>query len=95
MDEVVKVGAVMAMVLGVPALAVFLIQSVRRMLGSTDRAGTAHRDDDVRTLRAEIEELRDLVPRMAELEERVDFAERMLARQREDARLTGGSDASA
>lgn len=91
MDEVVKVGAVMAMVLGVPALAVFLVQSVKRMLGSTEQAGSAGRDDDVRMLRAEIEELRHLVPRVTELEERLDFAERLLA-QRDVERLARGRD---
>jgi hypothetical protein len=47
--------------------------------------------------RAELEELRDRVsrleeahPRMTELEERVDFAERLLA-QREPERLRGGA----
>ncbi len=36
--------------------------------------------DDVRELQRELDELRMLGPRVAELEERLDFAERLLAR---------------
>jgi len=44
-------------------------------------AGRAARDDaDVAQLRAEVDDLRDLV---GELQERLDFAERLLAQQRE------------
>jgi hypothetical protein len=45
--------------------------------------------DDVRDLQLEVAELRGLPERMAELEERLDFAERLLAQHRTDA-LPGG-----
>ena len=45
--------------------------------------------DDIAELRGEITELRELPARVAELEERLDFAERLLARGRPDAG-TGG-----
>ncbi|OGU22554.1 MAG: hypothetical protein A3K13_09885 [Gemmatimonadetes bacterium RIFCSPLOWO2_12_FULL_68_9] len=48
-------------------------------------AGRAARDDaDVAQLRAEVDDLRDLV---GELQERLDFAERLLAQQRERSAL--------
>ncbi|HXE56723.1 MAG TPA: hypothetical protein VNK43_01870 [Gemmatimonadales bacterium] len=40
-------------------------------------------------LRAELDELQGLRGRVAELEERLDYAERMLARGREPERLVG------
>ena len=49
---------------------------------------------ELEALRAEIDELRNLPPRMAELEERLDFAERMLTQQRETLRLPEGPDAA-
>lgn len=36
--------------------------------------------EDLRELQREVDELRALAPRLVELEERVDFAERLLAR---------------
>ena len=48
-------------------------------------AGRAARDDaDVAQLRAEVDDLRDVV---GELQERLDFAERLLAQQRERSAL--------
>ncbi len=59
-----------------------------RILGK--RAG-ADGDDDVRAtldaVRAELDDLRRLQGEVAELAERVDFAERLLARERDGARL--------
>lgn len=42
-------------------------------------------------LRARVTDSERLEGRMAELEERLDFAERMLAQQRDPERLSGGS----
>ena len=39
-----------------------------------------------------VDALRELPPRIAELEERLDFAERMLTQQREAERLPRGRD---
>ena len=52
---------------------------VRRIEGKGAAAG----DAEVAALRAEVAELRQRLDGMAELEERVDFAERMLAQQRQ------------
>ena len=45
--------------------------------------------EDVRELQREVEELRTLPERVAQLEERLDFAERLLARERERALRPG------
>jgi len=45
----------------------------------------------VDALRAEIAEQQDQTQRLAELEERLDFAERLLARQAGQAKLPGGN----
>ena len=59
-----------------------------RILG---RRGLPHEDDDVkeelRQLRAEVDELRQFRTEVTELAERVDFAERLLAKPREPERL--------
>lgn len=47
---------------------------------------------EVDALRSEVDALRDIVSRMPELEERVDFAERLLAREREPAPLLADSN---
>jgi len=48
--------------------------------------------DEIRALRAEVEGVRELHDRLVELEERQDFTERLLARERETGRLAGGRE---
>ena len=50
----------------------------------------AETEQQTKELEGRIETLESQVSRMAELEERVDFAERLLAKQREVARLPPG-----
>jgi hypothetical protein len=45
--------------------------------------------DDLRELQEEVAELRELPGRIAELEERLDFAERLLAQARRDSGTLG------
>lgn len=72
MDEALRIFFILAAVVGGPLLAVMVVPAlVRRILPSHPPRETPA---------GEIDELR---ARVAELEERVDFAERMLARQRE------------
>jgi ubiquinone biosynthesis protein UbiJ len=52
------------------------------------RASRNENDAEVERLRADMDQLRGVV---GELEERLDFAERLLARQREAGRLAGGA----
>lgn len=93
MEAAFRFGVGIVLALGTPALAFILIQAAMRKFGGRGPAEDAS-STELSTLRAEIDELRDLPPRIAELEERLDFAERMLTQQREAERLGGGSDAA-
>jgi len=55
--------------------------------GRGRRRGLPASDDEISELRQNLETMQN---RVAELEERVDFAERLLAKQRESDRLGGG-----
>jgi hypothetical protein len=88
-DEALKVAGVLLTVLGVPMLMIYVVAPVLQSLGrrwaGTPASGEG--ESELEALRAEVEALRELHPRMAELEERVDFAERLLARRDEMAPL--------
>jgi hypothetical protein len=58
------------------------------MLRGRSGRGSGVPDADASQLRGELE---DVQKRMGELEERLDFAERLLAKQRDAERLGGGS----
>jgi hypothetical protein len=62
-----------------------LIRAVARRIEGGGPAAAAQAELD--TLRARVQSLEDLPPRIAELEERLEFAERMLAQAREPDRL--------
>ncbi len=93
MEDIVKFGLVVAMLLAVGTFTLFMIPVFLR---NYRKAGMVGREpgEELDALRAEVDDLRALAPRMAELEERLDFAERMLTQQREGAHLTGGPDAA-
>lgn len=90
MEDAFRFGLGIVLALGTPALAYILIQAAMRTFGGTRRRDEASAED-IGALRAEIDDLRGLPPRIAELEERLDFAERLLA-QRDVAPLTRGRD---
>ena len=92
MEAAFRFGVGIVLALGTPALAFILIQAAMRRFGGGRAGETSH--TELIALRAEVEELRDLPPRIAELEERLDFAERMLTQQREADRVSGGTDAT-
>lgn len=72
----IEIFFTLAAVVGGPLLAVMIVPALaRRFLGKTAPSETS---------RAELDEMSR---RVAELEERVDFAERLLAQQRELGRL--------
>jgi hypothetical protein len=54
-----------------------------RWLDARHRRDAAVSSEELRELQREVDELRVLPGRLAELEERIDFAERLLARERE------------
>jgi hypothetical protein len=91
MADVLRFGLGIIVALGAPALAFILIRAAMRMASGPDRSDGAS-SEELNALRAEVDGLRDLPPRIAELEERLDFAERMHAREREAERLSGGAD---
>lgn len=61
----------------------------RRLEGSATSAGLR---EELADISARLEELQRGQERMAELEGRLDFAERLLAQQREVARIPGRTD---
>jgi hypothetical protein len=93
MEDVLKVGLFVIMMLGAASFFMFTVPVALRRYRQAER-DTAPEGGDLEALRAEVDDLRALSPRMAELEERLDFAERLLTQQREDARLKGSPDAA-
>lgn len=90
MGDILQFAGVMAVVLGMPMALFYVMLPVAKRLGQ--RLGPRHAGDpdllaEVDALRSEVDALRDVVSRVPELEERVDFAERLLAREREPAPL--------
>jgi len=59
-----------------------------RLMAERSGAGAG----EVQQLRARVEALEDSVGRVQELEERLDFAERILAQQREQGKLVRGGE---
>jgi hypothetical protein len=78
-----EVVALMAVIAGVFFTTRPLVAALSRRI-ARDPSASALPDGAVDDLRAEVDEARG---RIAALEERVDFAERMLAKQREPDRL--------
>ena len=93
MDDVVKIGLMISMLLAACTFVMFMVPVGLRNFRKANMVGR-ERSEDLDALRAEIDDLRGLQPRIAELEERLDFTERMLTQQREPARLPGGPDAA-
>ena len=89
MDGIAKFALVMLIVTGIPGL-FMLLTPVFKALGKR-MEGQQPDTEELDALRGEVAELRALPERVQELEERLDFAERMLAQQREHDRLPGGS----
>lgn len=85
MDGLLKFGLFMLIVTGIPAIGGAIITLAKGYARRYEGASPAEVDE----LRAELAELRSLPERVQELEERVDFAERMLAQQREADRIPG------
>jgi hypothetical protein len=90
MEEILRLVGVMSAVVGVPMMFIFAVPPLAKAFARKlegDRASGDETLAELETLRAEVEELRELAPRLLELEERVDFTERLLARQAEPEQL--------
>lgn len=82
MGDFLSFLGVMAGVIGVPMFTIFFIPPVAKALARRIEGGAGPDDATVAeldALRSEVDELRRLAPRLMELEERLDFAERLLA----------------
>lgn len=94
MEGIFKFAVVMVTVLGMPLVIMYVLAPLAKSIGRRLEGGAAVDPAELEVLRAEIEQLRELQPRMAELEERVDFAERALLRARDGtAQLPEGDHA--
>ena len=86
MPEAIEIAIAWAIVIATLAGAVSIVTFARARLRATAKSG----EQDPR----ELADLRDSVQRLsgevADLNERVDFAERLLAKQRDGERLKGG-----
>ena len=93
MGEMIELFGVITAVAGVPMLVIFGVPPIAKAIARRIER-TAPMDAEalaeIEALRAEVDELRAMAPRMLELEERVDFAERLLARPTEPAQHDAG-----
>ncbi len=71
-------------------LLVPLVQALAKRLEG--KSATAADPEEIADLRARVQQLEAEHGRVLELEERVDFAERLLAKQRDTARLGSGEE---
>ncbi len=95
MEGIFKFAVVMVTVLGMPLLIMYVLAPLAKSLGRRLEGGAGVEPAELEALRAEIEQLRELHPRVAELEERLDFAERALLRARgETPQLPEGDHAA-
>ena len=89
MADMLQFFSVMAGVIGIPMLIIFGVPPLAKAAARRIEQGGRPADDtlaELDALRAEVDALRAMAPRLMELEERVDFAERLIA-QGDDARV--------
>lgn len=97
MSEFLSFLGVMAAVIGLPTFIVFAVPPIARAVARRVEGNVIGRDEvealrgELEALRDEVSDLRSAAARLPELEERLDFTERLLAREREAARLPGGA----
>jgi hypothetical protein len=88
MDWVPIAGIVAAVILGLPIVRV-IVRAIDRRTGGSP-SGQALPAADLADVRGQLEQLHEVTARVDELEERLDFAERLLAQQRVHGRLPAG-----
>lgn len=89
MDDLIRIAAVIGLMVGggVGAYAaVSVISIIRRRLDPPPASGLEELD----SIQARLANVESLEARVNELEERVDFAERLIASQHESERLSAG-----
>ena len=91
MDEFFELFGVLSAVVAAGGIGYFVVGfiyiTLRKMQLRANLPTETDTEQQTKELEGRIEVLESQVSRMAELEERVDFAERLLAKQREGARL--------
>lgn len=93
MNEFFELFGVLSAVVAAGGIGYFLVGFIYitlRKMQLRANLPEAETEQQTKELEGRIETLESQVSRMAELEERVDFAERLLAKQREVARLPPG-----
>ena len=94
MGEIAKVTIVLFMVIGVPMLSIFVLPPIAKAFARRLEGRSGRQDEETAAeladLQARVGEIDSLQTRMAELEERLEFAERLLATRREADQLPGG-----
>jgi len=88
-DDIIRFGLVLTMLLAEGTFVLFMIPIFLRNYRKASMVGR-ETGGEIEALRAEVDELRGLAPRMAELEERVDFAERLLSNRAASEQLRDG-----
>lgn len=93
-ETILKVIVMAVAAVGIPVGAYAAIAATRSIWGRPGGQGPADLPGaaELTALQERVRDLEALPSRMAELEERLDFAERMLVQQREAARLAGESE---
>jgi len=92
-ESIVKIIVVAITAVGVPVAAYAAIVATRAIWVKPVEQGdkVSALSEEVESLRSRLNEVESQQARVAELEERLDFTERMLASQRDAARLGEGS----
>jgi hypothetical protein len=92
-DDLVKVAVVLFMVIGVPMLSIFVLPPIAKAFARRLEGRYGRQDGEsaaeLADLQTRVGEIDNLQTRMAELEERLEFAERLLATRREADQLPG------
>jgi hypothetical protein len=92
-ESIIKIIVVAIIAVGVPVAAYAAIVATRAIWVKPGEQGSKVTElaEEVESLRTRLSEVETQQARMAELEERLDFTERMLTSQRDAARLGEGS----
>lgn len=93
MDDVLKLFGVMVAIMSAGGVGYFIIavaNTVVRRLNARTPVESQQLEAEMADIRSRLDDAEAARGRIAELEERLDFAERMLAQQREHSRLPGG-----
>ena len=93
MEEIAKVAVALFMVIGLPMLSIFVLPPIAkawaRRLDSRSGPASEELAAELADLRERVGEMSQLQGRLTELEDRLDFTERLLAQRREADRLPG------